>query len=466
MNRPLNVRAPRNAAAPNQSAGPKPSAESSWVRDSRWAPVTGFMVWLLVAYLSVTSPFYFSSGGEDAQTVVEASSEASADPVARAVKLGLLVLSLGLVLWRAKLAWLVARQLNPFFLAFLALVPFSVLWSIEPTATTARFVSILSIVLVSMAFTLTGWHRARFQNVVRPILTLILIGSLIAGIVAPGIAIETGDGPLKNAWRGLLSQKNQLGMMASFGLILWLHAWINREVRWWKALLGAAVSGACVLLSRSSTALLATTLTTLFLGLIMVAPANLRRYMPYMVSAFALLVVVYALAVLNIIPGFSVLLEPIAAMTGKDLTFSSRDQIWAIIKEHIEYSPFLGTGYGAYWIGAFQSSPSYAFVTRLYYYPTQSHNGYLEITNDLGLVGLVCLLGYLLYWVRQSLRLMTHDRRQATLFLALFFQQAITNLSESTWLAINSSFAFVVCTLATCSLARALLEQRLKRFYG
>ena len=97
----------------------------------------------------------------------------------------------------------------------------------------------------------------------------------------------------------------------------------------------------------------------------------------------------------------------------------------------------------------------------LYGLPNEAHNGYLEIVNDLGFIGLACLLGYLLLWVKQSLRLMKFDRAQAVLFLAIFFQQAITNLTESTWLAINSAFAIAVVTLATFALARALLEQRL-----
>ena len=102
----------------------------------------------------------------------------------------------------------------------------------------------------------------------------------------------------------------------------------------------------------------------------------------------------------------------------------------------------------------------------MYFYPSEAHNGYLEIVNDLGFVGLACLLGYLLIWVRQSLWLMKFDRAQAVLFLAIFFQQAITNLSESTWLAINSAFAIAVVTLATFALARALLEQRLAQRFG
>jgi len=239
---------------------------------------------------------------------------------------------------------------------------------------------------------------------------------------------------------------------------------LSRERKWWLAGPFMALCMAGVLLSRSSTSLLATTLSAFFMLLVMVSPPGLKRYMPYIVSVFALLVIVYALAVLNIIPGMSVLLEPITAFSGKDLTFSNRSVIWDIIKEHIALSPIVGSGYGAYWLGPIPSSPSVVFLTRMGdFYPSQSHNGYLEIVNDLGFVGLICLLVYLFSWVSQALQLMKFDRSQGLLFLALFFQQAITNLSESTWLAINAAFALALTMLATFALSRSLLEPRLRQ---
>jgi O-antigen ligase len=292
-----------------------------------------------------------------------------------------------------------------------------------------------------------------------------LVASVIFGILYPDLAIEAGEGTLKDSWRGLTSQKNEFGMLSSFGVIFWLHAWFSKEAKWWVALPFVGLCWTCVILSRSSTSLLATTLSTLFMVLVMVAPANLRRFMPYIVSSFAVLVVVYALAVLNLIPGVGMLLDPIAVLAGKDLTFSNRSLIWDIIKEHIQLAPVLGSGYGAYWTGPLPSSPSYVFLGRMFFYPHQSHNGYLEIVNDLGFVGLICLLGYLISWINQSLQLMKFDRNQGVLFLALFFQQAITNLSESTWLAINSGFAIALVTLATFALSRSLLELRLKHFF-
>jgi exopolysaccharide production protein ExoQ len=455
MNRPLTLRSPR----PQPQATP-PLESRGWVPDTRGSLFAAFMVWVLIIYLVV--PVQYLTG--DTNLTTDASMGAP-NPLARTIKLGLLIFSSVIVLWRMRLAWLEIRSLNRFFVAFLVLVPLSVLWSIDPAATINRYVSILSIVDVCLAFTILGWHRTRFQDVVRPAVTGLLIASVIWGIFYPQYAIEVGEGTLKDSWRGLTAQKNQFGMLSSFGVVFWLHAWFNGEKKWWVAFPFIALSFSCVLLSRSSTSLLATTLSTFFMLMVMVAPSNLRRFMPYIVSSFAVLVVVYALAVLNIIPGMSVLLDPIAELSGKDMTFSNRAVIWDIIKEHIQLAPMLGSGYGAYWTGPLPSSPSYTFLGRMYFYPSQSHNGYLEIVNDLGFVGLICLLGYLVSWVRQSLQLMKFDRGQGMLFLALFFQQAITNLSESTWLAINSAFAIAVATLATFSLSRSLLEEQLRRYF-
>jgi O-antigen ligase len=146
---------------------------------------------------------------------------------------------------------------------------------------------------------------------------------------------------------------------------------------------------------------------------------------------------------------------------------SGRAEIWAVLWDHIRYHPFLGTGYGAYWTaGPVAGTESYAFMWRMNsFYPGTAHNGYLDIVNDLGFAGLVLLLAYIVTHVRQSLQLMGVDRHQGALYLALFFQQAIANLSESHWFSVRS-VDFVIMTLATMALARGLLEYRLRMVFG
>ncbi len=417
--------------------------------------LTVLLVWVLIIYQTVPGEIFSQRGSLVA--------DMSANPVTRVIKLALLALSALIVSKRIPLLMRVLKNTNGFFIFFVLLVPMSVLWSIGPGDTLARFISLLSMIGVALAFAVDGWHPQRLQSVLRPVITLLLVGSLIFGLVAPDMAIEQGEGTLKNSWHGLASQKNQFGQLGTFGMIFWLHATLARQVGIWKGLAGVALGFTCVLLSRSSTSLMAAIVVALFMLLLQRAPGSLRRYMPYLIALFAVIVVTYALAVLNLIPGSAILLEPITAITGKDMTFSNRSEIWRIIKEHIQYAPMLGSGYGAYWIGPVPSSPSYTFLAQLYFYPTESHNGYLEIVNDLGYVGMVCLVGFLFVYIRQALQLMKVDRAQTVLLLGLFFQQAIVNLSESCWLAINAGFILCIMTLAVMALARALAERTPQR---
>lgn len=410
------------------------------------------LVWALIVYLTV--PFTIFTPPTELTGNGMAPNAAS-----RLIKLLLLAIASVIMLNHSASIRRILRRLNVFFLAFLVLVPLSYVWSISRSDTLARYVSILCILGVCLAFCSDQWHAQRFQLIVRPVVTLLLVGSVIFAFVNPNLAITYSPGA-KAAWHGLATQKNPFGDLASFGAIFWLHARLARQVNNLKALVGGGLALFCLVMSRSSTALLATVFAGLFLLMLLRSPPGLRRYMPYLVSLFAIVVVAYALAVLNLIPGSGLLLRPITIITGKDTTFTNRTAIWAIIEQHIALSPLLGSGYGAYWIGPVPSSPSYVFLSQLYFYPTESHNGYLEMVNDLGYVGLVLLFGYLATFVRQALELLRVDRPQGALFLGIFFQQAIVNLSESCWLHSDSEFIFGLVTLATVALARALVEQR------
>jgi O-antigen ligase len=417
-------------------------------RDTRFATLLGIMMWVQLIYMTVV----FDWDNVESR---------GANPLLRSVKVALLVLGAAIILSRTPVRQGVFKELNRYLIAFVALAGLSTLWSIDRGATLARVVSLLSIMFVCLAFGIGAWHPKRLQNVLRPILTLILLASLIAGIISPDLVMEKGETySLKGAWHGLTTQKNVFGTMASFGVVFWVHAWLAGEAKLWWVLIGVGVSGACLVLSHSSTSLLATAFVIAFLLMLMRSPPSLRRYMPYIVGAFAIITVAYGLAVLRIVPMLDHLLDPITALTGKDKTFSARTQIWDIIKEHIQDSPILGTGYGAYWTAPVPSSPSYIFLSRMQgFWPGEAHNGYLEMVNDLGYVGLICLSGFLIVYIRQCIKLLKLDRYQAALLLGLFFQQIIENLSGTNWLSVIS-FAFVIMTSATISLARALYEHR------
>jgi len=415
------------------------------------AILIGALFWVLIVFLVIPPEDYILQPKDAIYT-------AAPNPIFRTVKIALLLVGAYVVFRRSRLSSSVYKYLNRFFVVCLVLMTLSLAWSTDRGLTLAHLLSLASLLLPCCALVLVGWHLRRFQTVTRPIITLLLIASVAFALAYPELGIETGEGTLKDAWRGLTAQKNQFGMLAAAGYVLWLHALLTREGKSLIALFGAGLAGYCVLLSRSSSSLLSSVLTTLFMLILLFSPKSSRRLTPYIVAGFSAIVLIYAVAVLKLVPGLDMILRPVASLTGKDLTFSNRSDIWVIIKEHIDLRPILGSGYGAYWGGMVPSSPSFVFLARMYFYPFESHNGYLEVANDLGFAGLFCLIGYLVNYIKQALELMKVERNQAILYLCIFFQQAVSNLSESFWLQVG--FATTLMSLATLCVARTLYEKK------
>jgi O-antigen ligase len=376
----------------------------------------------------------------------------------RTMWLALLALGVAVPLARSGSALKLLRRVNPYLLLFFALAAASALWSIDSGVTVRRVVRALTIALDFLAFVLIAGKTASFQSVLRPVYTFVLAGSILFALAEPRLAIEQGTQfELLGAWRGLTTQKNGLGSLAAVGLILWLHAGLSKERNWLVALSGATVSAICLVHSRSSTSLMAAIFGSVLLLMLLRSPTGLRRYLPYLIGLFVCALLIYSLAVLNLVPGSGMLLSPITALTGKDMTFSGRTAIWDIINENIAQHRLLGSGYGAYW-NQTPGSPSLAMLQRLYFYPTEGHNGYLDVINDLGIVGGLCLLGYLLTYLRQGLLIFRTQRSQGALFLTLLLAQMVANLSESRWFNTLSP-EFVMFTFATMAMGRALLDR-------
>lgn len=433
----------------------------AWAVDSRHAVLLAAMVWVLVVLMIVPE-------GLDYAGIAGRGVHASGGAISRALWLGVLLLATVVLAWRAGLATLLAGRLNPFLAIFVVLAVASLAWSIDERLSARRLIRLVSIVLVCIAFVLMGWHARRLQNVLRPVLTLMLAGSLLFGLLVPALAIhQESAAELAGAWRGLANHKNGLGALACFALIFWCHGWFSGELRSPLALGGIAIAVACLVLSRSSTSMAAAIFVVLFLALALRSPRPAQRLLPAVVVLLSVALLLYALAMLGLIPGLGALLATISSLTGKDVSLTGRTGIWWILAEHIDLRPLFGSGYAAYWTaGPMPGTESYEFVRRLQgFYPGSAHNGYLEILNDLGWAGLVCLFAYLATHVRQSLQLLRLERSQAVLYIALFFQQAITNLSETHWFSVLS-VDFVIMTLASTALARSLLEHRLRAAFG
>lgn len=429
-----------------------------WRADTRYGWIMAFLIGLMVVRMLI--PGFFEYKGEDAAVAD------SGQLYNQVIWWGILGVSCLTIAWRWSVSRAMLGLLNPWFFLYFALAAASALWSIDSGASIRRMVRVIIIISACWALVVVGWHPRRFQNAVRPVVTALLFGSILFGLAFPDLAITppTPTDPTPS-WHGLTAQKNQLGALASFGAIFWFHGWLLREISGWRAAAGCAIALTCLFLSRSSTSLMVTVFVFMLLVLLLRSPRNLRAYMPYFITVFLVIILIYAIAILRLVPGLEVLLTPLTALTGKSATFSDRSIIWGIVSEQIAVNPLLGSGYGAYWAGPFPTSASYVFLGKMNFYPWSAHNGYLDIINDLGFVGLFLFAAFVVAYVKQSIRLMAIDRGQSALYLGLLFQQVLTNLSETHWLTpLNVDFVFM--TTVVFGMARSFLDSRFQAVYG
>jgi len=436
---------------PRMSATPSAVATRRSTDTKSSILLIAFIYWLVIARLIIPGLGDYSA---DADILAIAARDAVFNKI---TWLSFLFIPMIMIARRSALTMRVLRATNVYFLALLGFAIVSIAWSIDTGASASRITHMITIVLICIACVVVGWNPRRVQELSRPILLIMLIGSLIFGILSPDLAWTPPVPPDMNFYlHGLAPQKNGLGSIASLAAVFYFHGWASRELRPLPFFFGFSISCLCLVLCRSSTGVMASALVCIFLTMMLRSSPAMRRYKPYFVGGFVVFTVAYSMAVLKVVPGLDVLLSPVQMLSGKDATFTARTQIWAIIREHIQQHQLLGTGYGGYWAGPIPSSPSYVFLDKMYFYPAEAHNGYLDIINDLGYVGLLVLIGYLVTFLRQGLKLLRSNFAQAALYLALLFQQLLTNLSETHWIFVGHDF--VVFTLITFGLARSLVD--------
>jgi exopolysaccharide production protein ExoQ len=134
---------------------------------------------------------------------------------------------------------------------------------------------------------------------------------------------------------------------------------------------------------------------------------------------------------------------------GRDATFTGRTGLWeTVLQEPI--NPLVGVGYANFWLGE--------RLTRFWaMYPTsppiQSHNGFIEVYLNLGLIGLCLIVGVLWRGLRMArsrvaasfaLRMATtyNERLLGTFGLAYGVAYLLYNVTEATFNGLN--FLFVI----------------------
>jgi O-antigen ligase len=266
--------------------------------------------------------------------------------------------------------------------------------------------------------------------------TMLVIGclSVVFAVAWPAYGIdELRDG----AWRGIFTTKNELGRAMALGAAL---SALRASYRSWDGvlwqLIGIGFFG-LVVASESATSIAVT------IGLVAALwTARIARKVGG--SGAIVLMLVGATG-----PTMAVWLvgnrEAVAGILGRDVTFSGRTLLWDAVWRMILERPWLGNGYGSFWRG--WDGPSAEVWRAINFDAPHSHNGFLDLWLELGLIGVALLIGPLVNTAIKVFRNLRHDPEVTDLALVILVSLLLFNLTESSLLGRTSVFWIVTFTM-------------------
>jgi exopolysaccharide production protein ExoQ len=200
---------------------------------------------------------------------------------------------------------------------------------------------------------------------------------------------------------GIAIGKNLLGadclILGFFFFWHWLQTWRTERNTWRRnelRLIAGFLIGIWWLFSKANSA---TSLISLFIGVMMVVFVGIRSINRNFIGTYVLAaLVLYAAADLTF--GIS---GRLSEALGRESTLSGRTEVWSNVLD-FQTNPIVGTGFESFWLGQRRQR-----MEEIYWFaPNQAHNGYLETYLNLGLVGLFMLIGWIVatFWkIRREL---------------------------------------------------------------
>lgn len=350
------------------------------------------------------------------------------------------------------------KSVNRFLLLMLVYALLSALWSPADSVTVKKAIQFGGLILFALAVQTSGkpWHHPVL--IVQCALLGIEVLSAVVSIVYPSMGIDAYFG---YAWRGVLSGKNTLGGTAALSVIMWAALWrvpsVSRSLCWW----GMGFSVLCVVMSRSSTAITTATFGVMVFWLLRRQHIGSTLWLLRAAVVFSLIfllgVQLFFIAE-GRLPDRVEIMEPFANLFGKSADLTGRSDIWEPLFLEIEKHWLFGVGYGGFWLGP--GSASQPIIDRLPWIPYQAHNGYLDILNELGAVGIALFVGLLGAHVRDLFRMMRFDRTGAALCGAIQTTLMVSNYTESSIFR-GVTFQFWLFLLICICVNAALRRHRL-----
>lgn len=315
----------------------------------------------------------------------------------------------------------------------------STFWSDVPGTTLRGSVFLGQITTFGLYFAARYSLREQLKLLAVTFSVVVLLSIAIA-LALPDYGVMTFQegGFHQGAWRGIYIHKNGLGRMMVLSALVFLLS-VNssrkyRSIAW----AGFVLSIALIVLSTSKTAL-----AILFISIALLPFYKALRWR-------SSLAICLAIATIFIGGSVAVLLvsnaEAILGVFGRDLTLTGRTDLWAAVLDKIGERPWLGYGYGGFWRSWEGESAQVLSIVR--WAAPHSHNGFLDLCLDLGLLGLLTFaFSFLAVCWRSIICLRSIRTSEGLLPIGYLTFLLLANLTESSLFRQNSLWILFIMSV-------------------
>ena len=334
-------------------------------------------------------------------------------------------------------------QKNAWLIAFIAYCFIAIAWSDYPFSSFKRWIKILGHpIMVLVVFTEPDPKEALVRLMKRSAYVYLPLSIMTIKYYPDiGRSFDPFTGLPLNC--GITQGKNGLGAVCMllglfffwYLLQIW-HTPKSEQRRRELYLLGFLLS-MVVYLARLANS--ATTTLSLLIAMAIIVMLGRRWVNKQLIGTYVVLaVIVLALAELT----FGIF-EHIVNLTGHEGTLMGRAELWRqLLAMHT--NPVFGVGFESFWLG----ERLVLIKGNLPWQPNEAHNGYLEIYLNLGLVGLLMLVGLIIATFRKACTELLVNFEWGRFRLALLAAVVFYNWTEASFRGLSLMwFAFYIIAL-------------------
>jgi O-antigen ligase len=352
------------------------------------------------------------------------------------------------------IAHIFPRLLRSSFL-FLPLLPYfvwalaSLAWSQDPSVSERKLFSFVLTCVYGFYFA-TRFPLRRQLGIVLSATSTLAVASILMVLFTPQFAVDHAQH--LGAWQGVFSGKNPCAATMVVGLAAALtfraSSSLQRALKIPLILLFAGI----ISQTDSSGAVIAVVVLLLSMPLVKILAHSPKR------SHVLVLLSSLAMAIVSLIVAIECL-PAILRLLHRDPTFTGRTRLWTEVFHAIALRPWLGYGYGAFWLGLKGKSADIAFAVN--WTAPHAHNGFLDIWLSLGGVGLALFIYSLVCATARIWRLLRTGALQHSLWMVSMVILVITfNLGESVLIS-APSLMWILYVAAIVGLQKSAVRKRI-----